>query len=153
SEVIGDRLREAGHQAVEIADMIVDLRADETGFGERELQRFGLFGAPLVPDADADQRGERRDRCQDEAQQPQSDALEHSFPTVPSLPIGSSRWPRVSDPLAQSLIFSGVRLGPCCYNPRAAQNFSDTLNQILIAALDAPEGSAKRCGHRRAGRI
>jgi hypothetical protein len=56
-----DRLAQPGEQAVEAADVVVDLRREHAGFADGLRDRRRLIAPPSDPDARPDQDGEWND--------------------------------------------------------------------------------------------
>jgi hypothetical protein len=63
-----DRLAEAYQKVVELADLVVDARGQQTSVDQSACDRLGLVGSPLVPEATADERRERNDGGDHQAQ-------------------------------------------------------------------------------------
>ena len=52
-------MAEADHEVLEIAEMVIDLSREDASVAECTIERLGLLGAGLIPQAGADQDQER----------------------------------------------------------------------------------------------
>jgi hypothetical protein len=69
----GDRMAEADHEVLEIAEMVIDLSCEDASVAECTIERLGLLGAGLIPQAGADQDQEREHGRRHQTQQLRAD--------------------------------------------------------------------------------
>ena len=66
-------MAEADHEVLEIAEMVIDLSREDASVAECTIERLGLLGAGLIPQAGADQDQEREHGRRHQSQQLRAD--------------------------------------------------------------------------------